>query len=144
MSDLLKEELRRMQTLMVYTNGDYKNPILKEQKGIKSNDGMGKGPRYNSKKIDIKFGGGKYDIEEAGGLPQIEQEANNIKKWIKENPDLINAKIQINVNAGSSYYWRRYKKHTDTLKKSDDTTKNETLTKNRANAGVEALRSTLR
>jgi hypothetical protein len=140
MSDLLKEELRRMQTLMVYTNGDYNNPILKEQEGIKSNDGMGKGPRYNSKKIDIKFGGGKYDIEAAGGLSQIEQEANNIKKWIKENPNLINAKIQINVNAGSSYYWRKYRKHTDALKKSDDTTKNETLTKNRANAGVEALR----
>lgn len=136
----LREEISRMQGLMVYTNGDHQNPILTEQQGIQSTDGMGEGPKWESKNLDIKFKGGKSDIAAAGGSTKVENAANELKKWLKENPDLKNRKIQININAGSSYYWRRYKNYTDALKKSDDTTKNENLTKDRANAGVEEVR----
>ncbi len=129
----LKEEIRKMQNLMVYTNGDNKNPIM-EDEGIK------KGPTYNSGNLNIKFKGGKSDIAAAGGTPKIKEQADKLKKWLNENPNLKNRKIQINVNAGSSNYWRSYLKYNHTLKKSDDKTKNENLTKARGDAGVVAIR----
>ena len=131
----LTEEINRMRGLMIYTNGDYKNPIMEDdKKGIKP------GPSYNSGNLNIKFKGGKYDIEAAGGLPKIKEQADKLKQWLKENPKLKNRKIQINVNAGSSYYWRRYKNHGDVLKKTNDEESNKKLTQNRANAGLNAIK----
>ena len=70
----LTEEINRMRGLMIYTNGDYKNPIMEDdKKGIKP------GPSYNSGNLNIKFQGGKYDIEAAGGLPKIKEQADKLK-----------------------------------------------------------------
>ena len=131
----LKEELNRMKGLMVYTNGNHKNPIMEDDK-----EGIKPGPSYKSGDLNIKFQGGKSDIKAAGGLPKIKEEADKLKKWLKENPKLKNRKIQININAGSSNYWRTYLKHDSVLKKADDQKRNENLTKARGDAGVAAIR----
>jgi hypothetical protein len=135
----LTEEINRMKGLMIYTNGDYKTPIIEDDKNTKK--GIKPGPSYNSGNLNIKFKGGKYDIEAAGGLPKIKEQADKLKQWLKENPKLKNKKIQINVNAGSSYYWRRYKNHSDVLKKTNDEESNKKLTQNRANAGLDAIKA---
>ena len=135
----LTEEINRMKGLMIYTNGDYKTPIIEDDKNTKK--GIKPGPSYNSGNLNIKFRGGKSDIEAAGGLPKIKEQADKLKQWLIENPKLKNRKIQINVNAGSSYYWRRYKNHSDVLKQTNDEESNKKLTQDRANAGLEAIKA---
>lgn len=86
----LTEELNRMRGLMIYENGDYKNPIIKEEEV--------KLPSY-TQKVDFgpgwytlkgEYSGTKWDIPTA-----LSDELNSVKEFLIKNPEgyITNVKI---------------------------------------------------
>ena len=138
----LTEELSKMKGLMVYENGDYKNPIITEQntKPTIITDKDGKryevtttvAPPYQSDALKVVFNAGKHDIDQ-NGVNELNKALVGVKQWMKKNPNLTTENIVVSINAGSSNYWGQ------TPKPASDTKNNLALTQKRANAGRNAI-----
>lgn len=93
----LAEELNRMRGLIIYENGDYKNPIIKEEVDT---------PPVFTKKIDFAPGWytlkGKYTSSKSGkswswDIPDtLKEELNNVKDYLIKNPKgyILGVKIE--------------------------------------------------